>query len=147
VALTLDALGAPVNALEALGSSATAFVHELQTGNPIGALGTLIDAPAVVANAFLNGQSTLPLGPISLVNNPPTIVSATVNLPLDGILVPQTPLTSSVRGQSQLFVFGVPVLTIDVTIPVTIGGTPLSGLATGLLVYAPEQLQLAITPA
>jgi PE family len=31
--------------------------------------------------------------------------------------------------------------------PIGAGGTPLSGLATGLLVFAPEQLALAITPA
>jgi hypothetical protein len=129
VALTIDALGAPVNALGAFGSSITTFVDEVQTGNPIGAIGTLIDAPAVITNAFLNGQSTLPL----------TFdidgMLATLNLPLDGILVPQTPYTASVD-------VGPPFGTI--TVPV--GGTPISGLATGLLVFAPEQLASAITP-
>jgi hypothetical protein len=54
---------------------------------------------------------------------------------LDGLLVPQTPYTASVA-------LGAPFGTL--TVPV--GGTPISGLATGLLVYAPEQLALAITP-
>jgi hypothetical protein len=152
VALTIDALGAPANAVGALGSSATAFVDELQTGNPMGAIGTLIDAPAVVANAFLNGQSTLPLT-FTLVDNPPTHVSATINLPLDGILVPQTPITASVTGSTVLIIANpipfLPPITINIgplTIPATLGGTPVSGLATGLLVFAPEQLALAITP-
>ena len=149
-ALTIDALGAPVDAAGALGSSATAFVDELQTANPIGAIGTLIDAPAVVTNAFLNGQSTLPLT-FSLVNNPPTNVSATINLPLDGILVPQTPLTLSVTGSTAITIpippfppIVIPIGPVTLTVPV--GGTPISGLATGLLVFAPEQLALAITP-
>jgi hypothetical protein len=38
---------------------------------------------------------------------------------------------------------GVPVVG---TITVPVGGTPISGLATGLLIYAPEQLALAISP-
>jgi hypothetical protein len=32
------------------------------------------------------------------------------------------------------------------TLTVPVGGTPISGLSTGLLIYAPEQLALAITP-
>jgi len=131
VALTLDALGAPVNAAEAFGSSVTTFAGQLQTGDPIGAIGTLIDSPAVVTDAFLNGQSTLPIG-FDISGYP-----AVVNLPLDGILVPQTAYTASVNT-------GIPVIG---TITAPVGGTPISGLATGLLVYAPEQLALAITPA
>ena len=129
VALTIDALGAPVNAAGAFGSSITTFVDEVQTGNPIGAIGTLINAPAVITDAFLNGRSTLPLT-FDIDGLP-----ATLNVPLDGILVPQTELTASVDTG---FPFG--------TITVPIGGTPISGLATGLLVFAPEQLALAITP-
>ncbi|MCW2661792.1 MAG: hypothetical protein JWP83_2944 [Mycobacterium sp.] len=129
VALTLDALGAPYNAAGAFGSSATAFVGQLQTGDFGGAIGTLIDGPAVVSDAFLNGQSTLPIG-FDLSGFP-----VTVNLPLNGILVPQTVYTASITG--------VPVVG---TITVPVGGTPISGLATGLLIYAPEQLALAISP-
>ena len=148
VALTIDTLGAPVDAADALGSCATAFVDELQTGDATGAIGTLIDGPAVVTNAFLNGQSTLPLT-FTLVNNGPTNVSATINLPLDGILVPQTPYSVSVTGSTAITIPipPFPVIPIGpVTLTVPVGGTPISGLATGLLVFAPEQLALAITP-
>jgi hypothetical protein len=55
---------------------------------------------------------------------------------LNGILVPPTGYTASVNT-------GVPAIG---TITVPVGGTPISGLATGLLVFAPEQLALAITP-
>jgi len=127
VALTIEALGAPYNGAGAFGSSVTTFVDELQTGDPIGAIGTVIDTPAVVTDAFLNGQSTLPLA-FDISGFP-----ATVNLPLNGLFVPPTAYTASVNT---------PIGTI--TAPV--GGTPISGLATGLLVYAPEQLALAITP-
>lgn len=129
VALAVDAIGAPVNALEAASTGVSQFVSEMQTGDYVGAIGTLIDAPAVVTDAFLNGQSTLPIGfDISG-------LSATVNLPLNGILVPPTSYTASVNTG-----------TIIGTITTPVGGTPISGLATGLLVYAPERLALAITP-
>ena len=51
-ALAIDAVGAPYNAAGAFGSSVTTFVDELQTGDPIGAVGTLIDAPALVTDTF-----------------------------------------------------------------------------------------------
>jgi hypothetical protein len=133
VALAIDGLGAPYNAAGALGSSAATLVGQLQTRDLTGAIGTLIDAPVVVTDAFLNGQSTLPLT-FDLSGNP-----ATVNIPLNGILVPQTTYTASVTVSIPL------VGPITATVPV--GGTPISGLAAGLLVYAPEQLALAITPA
>jgi PE family len=129
-ALIIDAVGAPYNAAGALGSSITTFVDEWQTGDLTGAIDTVIDAPAVVTNSFLNGQSTLPLS-FDISGFP-----ATVNLPLNGILVPPTGYTASVNT-------GVPAIG---TITVPVGGTPISGLATGLLVFAPEQLALAITP-
>jgi len=98
----------------------------LQTGNSIGAISTLVDGPAYVSDAFLNGQSTMPIQ-FDISGLP-----ATVTLPLNGILVPQTGYTASVN-------------TAIGTVTSPVGGTPLSGLATGLLVYAPEQLALAIT--
>ena len=59
--LALDAIGPPVTTLEAIGSSAGAFIGAVQTGDGLGALAALIDAPAVVANGFLNGQASLSL--------------------------------------------------------------------------------------
>lgn len=59
-----------------------------------------------------------------------------MNFPLNGILVPPTPYTASLNS-------GIPVIG---TVTVPVGGTPISGLATGLLIYAPEQLAAAITP-
>lgn len=128
-ALALDTLGAPVNAANAFGASTTAFVGAVQTGNWSGAATALVDAPAVVTDAFLNGQSTLPIA-FEVSGNP-----AVLNLPLNGILVPPTPYTATV--------------TVPLVGPITtaVGGTPLSGLATGLLIYAPEQLALAIGAA
>ncbi|WP_156764007.1 PE family protein [Mycobacterium sp. 852002-50816_SCH5313054-b] len=131
MALTLDAVGAPINAGNAFGSTVTTFVDEVQTGNFSGAIGTVIDGPAVIADAFLNGQTTLPIG-FDLSGFP-----VTVNLPLNGILVPPTAYTASLDS-------GIPVIG---TVTVPVGGTPISGLATGLLIYAPEQLAAAITPA
>jgi hypothetical protein len=125
VALALDAVGAPVDALSASGSGATAFVDAVETGNWSGAAAALLDAPAVVTNGFLNGEMTLPLtfdvGGIPL----------TLNVPLNGILVPQTPYTASVDLGS----LG--------TLTVPVGGTPLSGLVTGLY-NASEQLATEI---
>lgn len=127
-ALALDAIGAPINAANALGASTTAFTDAVRTGNWSGAATALIDAPAVVTDAFLNGQSTLPIA-FEVSGFP-----ATINLPLDGILVPPTPYTASVAT-------GIPLIG---TVTTTVGGTPISGLATGLLIYGPEQLALAI---
>ncbi|MGF2947512.1 PE family protein, partial [Mycobacterium sp. Lab-001] len=91
-ALTLDALGAPINALDAASSGASQFVGQLQTGNLVGAIGTAVDGPAVVGNAFLNGRSTLPLT-FDVSGYP-----ATVNVPLNGLLVPVTPYTATISG-------------------------------------------------
>ncbi len=129
VALVLDAVGAPVNTLSAFNTSATAFVDAVQTGNWPGAAAAVIDAPAVVANDFLNGQATLPVS-FDIDGYP-----ATINFPLDGILVPDTGYTASISG-----------LPIVGTITVPVGGTPLSGLVPALLNFLPEELATAITP-
>jgi hypothetical protein len=165
VVLTIEALGPPVNAAGALASSATAFIGDLGTGNLTGALGTLIDAPAVVTNAFLNGETTLPLsfdlpdfsvvlgttpltGTLSFTNG-----VADVDIPLDGLLVPETPITVSVTGTASgtglsTSLSNIAAALINGQLPLNevVGGTPISGLATGLLVFAPEELALAITP-
>jgi hypothetical protein len=168
-ALLIDAVGAPVNAVDALGSSATAFIGDLQTGNLPGAIDTLIDAPAVVTNAFLNGQMTLALSfsvPDFTETLPPTTIfgqtfqntitltngTADFNIPLDGILVPQTTMTASFAGHATgtgpTGILAATTLNL-VLLPlnVDVGGTPTSGLVYGLLVSAPEALALAITPA
>ncbi|MCV7381527.1 hypothetical protein BST11_21315 [Mycobacterium alsense] len=130
VARTIEALGAPYDAASAIAPSAATFVGQVQTGNLGGALGTLADAPAVVTDAFLNGQSTLPIG-FDISGMP-----AVVNFPMNGLLFPQTAYTATVAG--------VPFIGA-ITVPV--GGAPISGLLPGLLSYLPQQLALAITPA
>jgi PE family len=129
VALLFDALGGPANGLNGLVSSATTFADAVQTGNAAGAIGALVDAPAVVADDFLNGEETLPIG-LDISGFP-----AVINLPLDGILVPTTPYTASISG--------LPLLG---SITVTAGGTPLSGLVPALLNFLPEELAAAIAP-
>lgn len=129
-ALAIEALGTPCNAVTALGSSAATLAGQWQTGDIGGAIRTLVDAPAVVTDAFLNGQSTLPIG-FDIGGN-----AAVVNLPVNGLLVPQNPYTASINT-------GLPVIGA-ITVPV--GGTPISGLLPGLLSYMPQQLALAITP-
>jgi hypothetical protein len=132
MALTFDAVGAPVNALSALGSSTTVFVDAVQAGNSTAAIGALIDAPVVITNGLLNGEMTVSVPvPVSI---PLVVKSMALNISLDGILVPQQALTATVTP-----FFGSPF-----NLPVS--GTPLGGIVPGLLVYAPEQLALAITP-
>ncbi|OBI82570.1 PE family protein [Mycobacterium sp. 1245805.9] len=162
-ALLIDAVGAPVNAFGALSASASQFVGELQTGNLTGAIGTLIDAPAVVTDAFLNGETSLPvsiplptfstnLGPGPLLGTV-TFANGTAdfNIPLDGLLVPPTPITGTITGVATgTGVAGIAAAILvnsQLPLAVTVLGTPTSGLATALLVFAPKQLALAITPA
>jgi hypothetical protein len=129
VALLVDAAGAPVNALHAADVSATAFTRALEAGNFAGAANALVDAPAVIANGFLNGQMTLPIS-FDAGGFP-----VTINLPLDGLLVPVTPYTASVT---------VMIGSIPFTTTATVGGTPLSGLVPALTTFVPQQLAKAI---
>lgn len=129
VALLLDAAGAPVNALHAADVSATAFSSALEAGNFTGAADALVNAPAVIANGFLNGQMTQPVS-FDAGGYP-----VTINYPLDGLLVPVTPYTASVT---------VMIGSIPITTSATVGGTPLSGLVPALMTYVPEQLAKAI---
>ena len=131
LALGIDALGGPVSGLSALGTSATAFVDAVQSGNPMGAVADVLDAPAVVANGFLNGQTSFPLS-ITAVGIPTTL-----NLPLDGILVPPGPYTALV----DLSGLGLGPLYLDSTVT----GTPLGGIIPGLLDFLPDQLAAAIS--
>jgi len=118
--LALDALGAPYNAALAATASQTAFSNAVQTGDPLGALAIAVDTPANVANAFLNGQQTLALNLPSL---------TTVDIPLDGLLVPLQPFTTTVTLP------GNPVMQT-----VTITGPPIGGLIPALANYAPVLL-------
>jgi hypothetical protein len=133
-----------------LATSAEAFqtyFGELGSGNPTTVLTALIDGPANIANAFLNGSAGLDvLG---------------INLPLlNGILVPDTNLDIPVDVNVQTLltdllgsgtateiidalegIFPVPT-DLDVA-NITVG--PFGGLADGLINYVPQQIAAALT--
>jgi hypothetical protein len=125
--LALDALGPPVTTLQAVGSSASAFIGAVQTGDGLGAAAALIDAPAVIANGFLNGQAALPLP--ALLGGPGGIETFTA-IPLGGLL---TPL--------QFASLSIPALGPG-SIPLS--GTTFGGILPGLLTFLPETLARAI---
>jgi PE family len=126
--LIFDGIGGPVNALSALNSSAVAFGGALQIGNMAGAAAALLDAPANMANGFLNGTTLIELPPASLLG-----LDSFVELPLGGILTPVTiPSVFLVSG--------------DTKIPLIFsGGTGIGGIIPGLLSF-PAQLAEAIAP-
>src|ERR1700733_9820306 len=126
--LGVDLIGSPVTTTYAIGASASAFINAVQTGNVSGALGSLLDAPAVVANGFLNGEATLTLPFIEI---EPSLGSLTT-LPLGGILTPLSygSITGVIPG------FG------DLPFPTV--GTTFGGIVPGLLNYLPQQLAEAI---
>lgn len=143
--LSYGVAGAPIAALNGLATSATAFEQALLAGDGVGALGALIDAPAVVANGFLNSDTlvdfTIPvpinttvpiIGPVNVT------VPITLHLPFDGILVPPHPVTATIDLSGVI---------PGIQVPVTIFGTPFMGLAPLLINYLPQQLAAAITPA
>jgi hypothetical protein len=123
LALALDAVGPPVTTLNALGSSVDAVIGAVQTGDGLGAAAALINAPAALANGFLNGQATLPLT-VSLGG----LESITL-VPLGGLL---TPL--------QVASLNVPLLGATVQL----SGTTFGGLLPGLLSFLPDELARAI---
>lgn len=125
LALAIDAIGGPVNGLNALGVSASTFVHAAQTGDVLGAAASVLNAPAVVADGFLNGQVTVPLNVTAL--GFPT----TLHLPLSGILV--NPTAYSATADS-----GFGLINGFVT------GTPLGGIIPGLLDFLPRELAHAL---
>ncbi|SPM27248.1 PE family protein [Mycobacterium terramassiliense] len=131
--LLLDGIGAPANALSALNSTGAALVGAVQAGNASAAAATLLDAPAVVANAFLNGTTVVALPPATVSLLGLTLPSTTY-LPLGGLL---TPLATP---QVLVDLFGT-------TLPLELsGGTPIGGLIPGLLSF-PAQLaaDIAVT--
>lgn len=122
--LTLDAIGPAVATANAFGSSASAVIGAMQTGDMLGAVTALIDAPAVVANGFLNGHATLPLS-VSLDG-----IETITNIPLGGILA--LPESASLA---------IPILGPG-TLPLS--GTTFGGILPALLTFLPEQLAQAI---
>jgi hypothetical protein len=171
LALLVDALGAPYETYIAGANSVSTFVDALESGNALGALGALFDAPANIANGFLNGDvplmlstATEPLAslipPIELpfTTVPPnTPIDLTANIPLGGILAPLGHITASAMipsfcvfpGACPGFIGPIPVnpLIPGFTISnITVGGTPIGGIVPALVNYLPQQLAAAITP-
>jgi PE family len=138
VQLIFDSLGGPANALSALNSTGVAFVGAVQAGNGSAAAAALLDAPAVIANGYLNGTTfiTLPSTGLTIQIIPGILdvpAVSTVTVPLGGVLTPLSFPTATANA-------------LGVTLPVTItGGTPLGGLIPGLL-SIDSQLAHAITP-
>jgi hypothetical protein len=135
--LTYAVAGAPLATLNGLATTATAVQQALLAGNGVGALGALVNAPAVVANGFLNGETivdtTVPVA-TGLPAPFPTSISIVLHLPFDGILVPPHPVTATINVPGFF------------SIPVTIFGTPFMGLVPLLVNFVPQQLAAAITP-
>jgi len=135
--ITYAAAGAPLATLGGLATSATAVQQALLAGNGAAALGALVNSPAVVANAFLNGETivdmTIPV-PTGLPSPLPASIPIVLHLPFDGILVPPHPLTATI----DLGIFG--------QLPVTIFGTPFMGIVPLMVNYLPQQLAASITP-
>jgi hypothetical protein len=126
VQLIFDALGGPGNALSALNSTGVAFAGAMQAGNASAAAAALLDAPANMANGFLNGQSLITLPSAEALG-----LQTTVSVPLGGILTP----------------LSLPELDIEIlgmqNLPP--GTSLIGGLIPGLL-SADSQLAQAITP-
>ncbi|OBG30735.1 PE family protein [Mycobacterium sp. E3198] len=124
--LLLDGIGAPANALSALNSTGQALASALQAGNASAAAATLLDAPAVIADAFLNGTTvvTLPPAMVSLLG---LTLPSTTYLPLGGLLTPLSLPAVWVNLDGFM-------LQLELS-----GGTPIGGLIPGLLSF-PAQL-------
>ncbi|WP_232073077.1 PE family protein [Mycobacterium stomatepiae] len=86
LALAIDFLGAPVNALIALQTSVSAFTAALHAGNVLGALTAVVEAPVKMANAFLFGQTmvdwTLPVQFL------PALTSLEIQIPMGDLFAP-----------------------------------------------------------
>jgi hypothetical protein len=117
--LAFDALGAPVNAGLAASLSGAAFLDAVGTGDPVAAFTAFVDAPANIANAFLNGERTLPVQ---------LVPGLTADVPFSGLLVPVQPFvtTASLLGN-----------------PIAVTGPPVGGLVPALLEYTPQLLASA----
>lgn len=137
--LVFDAVGAPITGGIAAGQSATQLVNALATGNVEAALSVVVDAPAAIADGFLNGQETLSIG-IAL---PGGLGGATAEIPVAGLLAPLQPFSVEVT---------VPGLPFVDTVAVT--GPPVGGLVPGvnsavqqIAGVVAEPVSLTATPA
>jgi PE family len=132
--LAVESIGGPVNGLNALSSSATTFVNAVQTGDPAGAAIAFLGAPGNFMNGFLNGHTTLPLSLDPDLAGVP--FPTTLNIPLDGILVPSAPYTAVIDA-SNLFGPGTKLNAM-------VTGTPIGGLLASLLGFLPADLASVI---
>lgn len=86
LALAIDFLGAPVNALIALKASVSAFGAALHAGDVLGALTAVVEAPVKMANAFLFGQTMLDWTlPVVFL---PALTSLEIQVPMGGLFAP-----------------------------------------------------------
>jgi hypothetical protein len=138
VQLIFGLLGAPGNALSALNSSGVALAGALQAGNASAAAAAILDAPAFMANGFLNGTTvvTLPSTDLTVIVGGvlPVPTVSTVQIPLGGLL---TPLSFPTATATTALLGTTPV---DI-----VGGTPVGGLIPAML-SVDSQLAQAITP-
>ena len=138
LALGLDAIGAPITTMFAFEASEAAFGSAVQSGNFAAALTALVDAPAVIANGFLNGHATLALQQSVSANlaipvtdqvtvEIPVTEQAMIGIPLGGVLTPLAPATVIVGpvtiGPVTVGQFSIPIPPITVG-PFTIDGFP-----------------------
>ncbi|OBI87099.1 hypothetical protein A9X01_16060 [Mycobacterium asiaticum] len=130
--MALDAAGSPITTAIAFADSANTFISAAQAGNAQAALTALVEAPANIANGFLNGEATVPLPLPPSLAPIPGVTSLTANIPVGGVLSPLRGFTATA------VVGGVPV-----TLP--LGGTTAGGIVSALLTFAPAQLAGALT--
>ncbi|HZC91866.1 MAG TPA: hypothetical protein VE400_14635, partial [Mycobacterium sp.] len=146
-------LGAPlVLGLGAVGPLATTsgaletFYADLISGNPTTVLTALIDGPANIANAYLNGSVGLPdvLGePLNLLNGilvPDGNFDVTVGTDLITQLLTALNVDPTLIAPIISFLDGLP--TGDLA---TISVGPFGGLADALINYVPQQIAAALT--
>jgi hypothetical protein len=127
--LVFDGIGMPINTLAALNSSGVAFGAAVQAGNASAAAAAILDAPANMANGFLNGQTLIGLPDlttnITVDGFPLGSLTTSAELPVGGLLTPLSPVVLNPGG--------------------AIPGTQIGGFIPGLLSFGSE-LAAAITP-
>jgi hypothetical protein len=133
--LVFDGIGGPANALSALNSTGVAFAGAMQAGNVSAAAAAILDAPANMANGFLNGQTLITLPPAVIDGG---FLSSTLQIPLGGIL---TPLSTPLSMESIID----PPISLGPFAPLAPGSSEIGGLIPGLL-SAGAQLAQVITP-